>query len=66
MYIVHDIYDESGIVVGEKLFGLQQESTGTLRFLTYIQNIIEMISHGGVFIVDEMSARLLSKLTRLM
>ena len=62
---VHDVYDESGNVVGEKLFDLQQESTGTLRFLAYIQNIIEMISKGGVFIVDEMSARLHPLLTKL-
>jgi hypothetical protein len=31
---VHDLYDNQGHVVGEKLFDLQQESTGTLRFLT--------------------------------
>ncbi len=62
---VHDIYDESGNAVGEKCFDLRQESTGTLRFLAYIQNIIEMISNGGVFIVDEMSARLHPLLTKL-
>ena len=62
---VHDIYDETGNVVGEKLFDLRQESTGTFRFLAYIQNIIEMISNGGVFIVDEMSARLHPLLTKL-
>lgn len=62
---VHDIYDESGNIVGEKLFDLRQESAGTLRFLGYIQNIIEMISNGGVFIVDEMSARLHPLLTKL-
>lgn len=62
---VHDIYDDSGNVVGIKFFDLQQESTGTLRFLAYIQNIIEMISKGGVFIVDEMSARLHPLLTKL-
>lgn len=62
---VHNVYDEVGNVVGEKLFDLQQESTGTLRFLMYIQNIIEMISTGGVFIVDEMSARLHPLLTKL-
>ena len=62
---VHDIYDDAGNVVGEQLFDLQQESTGTLRFLAYIQNIIEMISKGGVFIVDEMSARLHPLLTKL-
>ena len=62
---VHDIYDETGNVVGERLFDLRQESTGTFRFLAYIQNIIEMISNGGVFIVDEMSARLHPLLTKL-
>ncbi len=62
---VHDIYDKDGNPVGEKLFSLRQESTGTLRFLAYIQNIIEMISNGGVFIVDEMSARLHPLLTKL-
>lgn len=62
---VHDVYDENGNVVDEKLFDLQQESMGTLRFLAYIQNIIEMICKGGVFIVDEMSARLHPLLTKL-
>jgi len=62
---VHDVYDENGIVIGERLFDLQQESTGTLRFLSYIQNILEMINKGGVFIIDEMSARLHPLLTKL-
>ena len=62
---VHDIYDEDGNIVGEKLFSLSQESTGTLRFQAYIQSVIEMISVGGVFIVDEMSARLHPLLTKL-
>jgi len=61
---VHDIYDEAGNVVGEKLFDLQQESTGTLRFFAYIQNITVMMERGGVFIVDEMSARLHPLLTK--
>lgn len=62
---VHEIYDKNGTVTGEKLFDLHQESSGTLRFLAYIQNVIEMISKGGVFIVDEMSARLHPLLTKL-
>ena len=62
---VHDIYDEEGNAAGEKYFDLRQESTGTLRFLAYIQNIVDMISNGGVFIVDEMSARLHPLLTKL-
>jgi len=62
---VHNVYDENRKVVGEKYFEFQQESTGTLRFLAYIQNVIEMIDNGGVFIVDEMSARLHPLLAKL-
>lgn len=62
---VHDVYDEKGIIVGEKMFELHQESAGTLRFLAFIQNVVEMVSKGGVFIVDEMSARLHPLLTKL-
>lgn len=65
VHTVHNTYDNKGAVAGEKLFDLRQESTGTLRFLSYIQNIIEMIARGGVFIVDEMSARLHPLLTKL-
>ena len=62
---VHNVYDDNGFVVDEKLLDLQQESTGTLRFLAYIQNILEMIDAGGVFIADELSARLHPLLTKL-
>lgn len=61
---VHNVYDDSGKVIQKKFFDLKQESSGTLRFLSYIQNIIEMIEQGGVFIVDEMSARLHPLLTK--
>lgn len=62
---IHNIYNETGQVIGEHYFDLLQESTGTLRFLAYIQDIIDMIDNGGVFIVDEMSARLHPLLTKL-
>ena len=62
---VHDVYDEAGNVVGEQTFDLPQESSGTLRFFAFIQNVIEMTSHGGVFIVDELSARLHPLLTKM-
>lgn len=62
---VHDVYNENGVAIGEKMLELQQESSGTLRFLTYIQNVLEMIANGGVFIVDELSARLHPLLTKL-
>lgn len=62
---IHNIYNDSGEVIGKEYFELLQESTGTLRFLSYIQDIINMIENGGVFIVDEMSARLHPLLTKL-
>ncbi len=62
---VHDIYDEKGNVAGEQTFDLPQESSGTLRFFAFIQNVIEMTSRGGVFIVDELSARLHPLLTKM-
>lgn len=62
---IHDIYDNNGNMSGQKLFELPQESTGTLRFLTYIQEVIGMTERGGVFIVDEISARLHPLLTKL-
>ena len=62
---VHDVYDDTGNVVGEQTFDLPQESSGTLRFFAFIQNVIEMTSLGGVFIVDELSARLHPLLTKM-
>lgn len=62
---VHDIYDTEGNMIRQIFFDLSQESTGTLRFLSYIQNIIILIEQGGVFIVDELSARLHPLLTKL-
>lgn len=62
---VHNLFDANGKIIDVKKFNLEQESTGTIRFLTYIQHVIEMIDRGGVFIVDEMSARLHPLLTKL-
>lgn len=62
---IHDVYDNHGNITGQRLFDLQQESTGTLRFLSYIQEVIRMTEKGGVFVVDEISARLHPLLTKL-
>lgn len=62
---IHDIYDENDKICGQKEFDLQQESTGTLRFLRYIQEVVEMTERGGVFVVDEISARLHPLLAKL-
>ncbi len=61
---IHNVYNNTGKIVDKKFFNLRQESSGTLRFLSYIQGILEMIEHGGVFIIDEMSARLHPLLTK--
>ena len=63
---IHDVYDENGEISGKKKLDLSQESTGTLRFLSYIQEVIEMTERGGVFVVDEISARLHPLLTKLL
>ncbi|HEX3046888.1 MAG TPA: ATP-binding protein [Bacillota bacterium] len=60
---VHKVYDPNGIN-GTKTFDLQQESSGTLRFLSYIQTILGLLEKGGVFIVDELSAELHPLLTK--
>lgn len=62
---IHNVYDEDNNITGEKSFNIQQESTGTLRFIAYIQNIINMVDNGGVFIIDELTARLHPLLTKL-
>jgi hypothetical protein len=61
---IHEIYDEDGNKVGTKRFLLKQESTGTLRFLSFIQNILLLLENGGVFIIDELTARLHPMLTK--
>ncbi|MDD6395542.1 MAG: ATP-binding protein [Firmicutes bacterium] len=65
LHTVHNVFDDKGNITGEKYFSLEQESTGTLRFLLYIQRIVDMLERGGVFIVDEFSARLHPLLTKL-
>lgn len=62
---IHNVFDKDNQIVRTKTFELSQESSGTLRFLAYIQSVIDMIETGGVFIVDEMSARLHPLLTKL-
>jgi len=62
---VHDVYDSGGKRIGEKRFPLSKESSGTLSFLAYIPSIVEVIEKGGVFVCDEMSARLHPLLIKL-
>ena len=43
---------------------MNMESSGTNRYFSFIQYILNIIEEGGVFIVDEMSARLHPILTK--
>ncbi len=61
---VHDIYNRQGECVGQKTMDLKYESSGTLRFLSFIQEILMIMENGGVFIVDELSSRLHPILTK--
>lgn len=62
---IHNIFNDEGKPCGKRYFDIFQESTGTLRFLSYIQSIVDMTEKGGIFIVDEISARLHPLLTKL-
>jgi AAA15 family ATPase/GTPase len=61
---IHSVYNETGHRVDSKAFDLPQESSGTLRFLSFIQEILILIEKGGVFVIDELSARLHPLLTK--
>lgn len=61
---IHPVFNEDGLRVGSKAFDLPQESSGTLRFLSFIQEILILIEKGGVFVIDELSARLHPLLTK--
>lgn len=58
------MYDDDGNVIGNKLLDLYFESSGTLRFFSFIQEILDIMNYGGVFIVDGLSSRLHPLLTK--
>lgn len=61
---LHDVYDEEGEIVGKEEFDIRMESSGTIRYFSFIQYVLNMMNQGGVFIVDEFSARLHPMLTK--
>lgn len=61
----HDVFNSDNKVCGQVDFSLEQESTGTIRFLAYIQEVVNMVEEGGVLVIDEMSSRLHPLLTKL-
>ena len=55
---IHDVYDQEGNIVGEETFDIEDESSGTIRYMAFIRSFLDSINNGGVFIVDELTARL--------
>lgn len=55
---LHNKYDSCGKIIGQEEFSMEMESSGTIRYFSFIQYILNIIERGGVFVVDEMSARL--------
>lgn len=63
-YAIHDVYNNDGKVIDEKSFDFNLESSGTIRFISIIEDVILMLEHGGVFVVDELSSRLHPVITK--
>lgn len=61
---IHNVYNDAGTIIREEKFELNMESSGTNRYFSFIQYILNIIEDGGVFIVDEISARLHPILTK--
>ncbi len=61
---IHNVYNDAGEIIRVEKFDLNMESSGTNRYFSFIQYILNIIENGGVFIVDEMSARLHPILTK--
>ena len=63
-YALHDVYNSNNEVVGKKPFEFNLESSGTIRFISIIEESILMLEQGGVFFVDELSSRLHPVITK--
>lgn len=61
---IHNVYNDEGEIIREEKFELNMESSGTNRYFSFIQYVLDIIEDGGVFIVDELSARLHPILTK--
>lgn len=63
-YAVHDVYNNDGEISGTKNLDFNFESSGTIRFISIIEEVILILERGGVFIVDELSSRLHPVITK--
>ena len=61
----HNVYDESGIVIGERIFNKNQmESEGTKKVIEISGPIFDTLNEGKTLIIDELDAKLHPLLTR--
>ena len=61
---IHNVLDEDGKIIDTQSFDLEDESSGTKRFISFINNIISLLDSGGVYIIDELSSSLHPILTK--
>lgn len=64
--MIHNVYDSNNKKSGTKDFNINMESSGTIRYFSFIQTIIKQFENGGVFIVDEITARIHPLLTKFL
>ena len=60
----HPVYD-SGFEIGEEVFDLSRESTGTIKLLGLAGFVVSAIADGSVIIMDELDKNLHPLLTRM-
>ena len=61
----HNVYNESGLVVGERIFYKDQmESEGTKKMIEISGPIFDTLKKGRILIIDELDAKLHPLLTR--
>lgn len=62
--VKHAVFDETGKKAKTISLSLDQESRGTVRFISFIRRIVDILESGGVYIVDEISSSFHPLLTK--
>lgn len=55
---IHKRYDESGNIIGDATFSLEQESAGTLKMFDMAGPIFDTLEKGSVLVIDELDAKM--------
>lgn len=58
IHTIHDVYNDKGEKIGFERFDINQESTGTKKFISMIGTIAKVLVDGGVLLIDEIDASL--------